>query len=84
MAPEFCACRNPLVNLPTNPIGEQNKLADAQDLASKSNAERDETSTEAFTLLGAPISSLVLLSAKNLFTKFMKMFIKTTQAWDQE
>ena len=64
--------RNLCINLLTNVI-EQNKLAGTQ---KRSNA----SSNEFFTLLKPSIPTLVLLPAKDLFTKFMKMFMEITQA----
>ena len=42
------------------------------------------SSNEALTLLEASTPPFVPLPTKDLFTKFMKVFIETTQAWDQE
>ena len=64
------------VNPSTNLAQEQDMLASAQGPAKRSNVR----SNEAPTPPKAPTSYLVLLSAKDLFTKFMKIFMETTQA----
>ena len=74
--------RSPWINILVNPAGELDELAGTHGPARKSNVQNNE----APTLLKAPTSPLVLLPAKNLFTKFMKVFMETTQAQarDQE
>ena len=64
---------------------EQNELAGPQGLAKRSDASSNKALTppEASTLPKAPISPF-FLSTKDLFTKFMKAFVESTQAWDQE
>ena len=79
MAPESRAQRslhnNPLVN----PTKKQDKLASPQ-----GQAERSDTgSNKAFIPPKAPTLFLILLT-ENFFTKFMKAFVKSTQAWDRE
>ena len=59
--------QSPCVNPLANIPGEQDELAGATE---KTNAGSNEAST----------SPLVLPPAKDLFTKFMKVFIETTQA----
>ena len=44
----------------------------------------DVGSNQALISPEVPTPPLVLLSAEDLFTKFMKLFMETTQAWDQE
>ena len=65
--------RSPCVNLPADISEEQDKLAGAP---GKSNAGSNEAPTppEASTL------PLIPPPAEDLFTKFMKVFMKTTQA----
>ena len=79
MAPRFCVTRRSfyIITL-VNPAKEFDKLADAQGPAKRSNPESNEapTSPKAITLPLVPLT-------KDLFTKFMKVFIKTTQAQAQ-
>ena len=79
MAPGFCACRSPCVNTPVDPAEELDKLAGAQSSAKRSNAGSDEAPT--FPEASTP--PLALFTSKDLFTKFMKVFMETTQAWNQ-
>ena len=60
---------NPLVNL----IKEQNKLAGLQNPVTKF----DISSNKGFIFLKTLILTLVLLFIKDLFIKFMKIFIKS-------
>ena len=76
MAPRSHACRSPCVNSLTNLI-EQNKPTD-QGLARRFNVESNKASTKAHTPLEAPIPTLVPPSTKDLFIKFMKVFVETT------
>ena len=80
MTPESRACRSPRVNTPVDPAGELDKLAGAQGLARRSNAGSDKAPTEALTPPEAPTPLLVPSPAEDLFTKFMKVFMETTQA----
>ena len=85
MAPRSCiTSQSPRIKTPVNLVGELDELADAQSPARKSNAE----SNEAFTMALTPPETLTLPFVpsilEDLFTKFMKMFIKTTQARDWE
>ena len=76
MAPRSCIIRQSLyVNPPANPTGEQNKLAGAQSLAKKSDINSDKALIPSET----PTLSLVSPPAEDLFTKFMKVFVETTQ-----
>ena len=79
MAPESYARRSPRNNLPANPTGEQNELASPQGLARRSDAGSDKafTPSEALTPPFVP-------PTKDLFTKFMKAFVESIQAWDRE
>ena len=72
---QWSPCNNPLAN----PTKEQNKLTSPQGPAGRSNAG----SNEAPTPLEAPILPFVSLT-KDLFTKFIKAFVESTQTWDQE
>ena len=58
------------INLPIDPI-EQDELA---------GARSDADSNKALTFPKAPTPPLVSPSSKDLFTKFMKIFMETTQA----
>ena len=80
MALGSCACRSPCVNSPVNPAGELDELAGAQGPARRSNAWSDKAPTEALTPPEALNPPLVPLPTKNLFTRFMKVFMETTQA----
>ena len=66
--------RNPCINPPDNISGEQDELA---------GAKSDAGSNEAPTPPEAPTLSLFPPPTKDLFTKFMKVFMKTTQAQAQ-
>ena len=80
MAPGSCAYWSPRVNPPLDPAEEQDELAGAQGPVRRSNVESNEAPTKAPIPPKAPTPPLVPLSAKDLFTKFIKVFIKTTQA----
>ena len=80
MAPGPCTRQSPYVNPPNNISKEQDKFASCQNLVDKSYIENNE----AFTLLEAPIPLLITPPTKNLFIKFMKIFEKSTKAWDRE
>ena len=67
----YTTWRSPRVNFLANIPGKQNELAGAL-----SNAASDKTPTPP----KASTSSLVPPLAKNLFTKFMKMFMEMTNA----
>ena len=76
--------RSPHVNIPVDPAKELDKLASAQAPARRSNAGSDDALTKALIPPEAPIPPLVPLTFKDLFTKFMKVFMETTQARDRE
>ena len=81
MAPRSCTTyRSPCVNTPVDLAGELNKLAGAQGPAKGSNAGSDKASI----LSKAPIAPFVPPTSEDLFTKFMKVFMETTQAQDRE
>ena len=71
--------RSSRVNTPVNPAGELDELAGAQGPAKGSNAG----SNEALTLSEAFTPPFVPPISEDLFTKFIKVFMETTQAWDQ-
>ena len=74
MAPgSYTIWRSLCVNLCVN-FTKQDKLAGTQD--GRSDANNDK----ALISLKAPTPPLILSSAEDLFTKFMKVFIETTQA----
>ena len=79
MAPGSCTYRNPRVNPPANLAGEQDKLTGAQGLAKKSNVRSNKAPTKALISLESLTSPFVPLPAKNIFTRFMKVFIEITQ-----
>ena len=78
MAPESRARRSLCVNLLLNPAGEQDELAGAQGPAKGSNVGSNKAFIEAPTPPEAPTLPFVPPPAENLFTKFMKVFMKTT------
>ena len=82
MAPGSCAQQIPCVNPSADPIGEQDELAD-QGPVPRFNAGSNEAPTKAPTPPEAPIPPLVPSSTEDLFTKFMKVFMETTQAQAQ-
>ena len=83
MAPGSCACRSPRVNTPIDPATELDELAGAQGPTRRSNAGSNEAPTEAFTPPEASTPPFIPLISKDLFTKFMKMFIEITHAQAQ-
>ena len=84
MAPGFCTTRrSSCVNISVNPARELDELAGAQDPARRSNAGSHKAPTEAPTPLEASTPPLVPPTSEDLFTKFMKVFMETTQARDQ-
>ena len=74
MAPGSRARRSPRINTPVNLAGELDELAGAQSLARRFNAGSNEAPIppEASTPPFVPPTS------EDLFTIFMKVFIKTT------
>ena len=73
-------CWSPCVNTLVDPAGELDELAGAQDPVRRSNAGSDKAPTKVPTPPKASIPPLILPTSEDLFTKFMKVFIKTTQA----
>ena len=83
MAPGSRATRrSPRVNTPVNPAGELDELAGAQSPVKRSNTGSNEAPTKALTLPEASTLPLVPL-IKDLFTKYMKVFMETMQAQAQ-
>ena len=76
-------CRSPRVNTPVDPAGELDELASAQGPARKSNAKSDEAPTKAPISPEASTLPLVPPTSEDLFTKFIKVFMETTQAREQ-
>ena len=74
MAPGSCAYCSLYVNTPADLAREQDELAGTQSPAKESNIGSNKTNIS----LKAPTPLFVPLSTKNLCTKFMKVFIKTT------
>ena len=79
MAPGSCVWQSPHKNPLANLTREQDELASPQSLTERSDAGRNE----ALTSLEAPTLSFVP-PTKDLLTKFMKTFMESAQAWDQE
>ena len=80
MAPGSCTNRrSPGVNTSVNPARELDELAGTQGPARESNASSDEASTPPET----STPPFVPLISEDLFTKFMKVFMETTQAQAQ-
>ena len=67
------------INFPADAI-EQDELVDTQSLAKKSVVNTNKI----FTPIEALILFLIPFLGKNLFTKFMKTFVKSTQTLNQE
>ena len=80
VAPGFCACWSSRVNTLANFAGELNELI-GQNPAKGSNAGSDKTFIESPP--EAPTPPLIPFISENFFTKFMKVFMETTQAQDQ-
>ena len=80
MASGSHACRSPCITTPAHPVQELDKLAGAQGSARESNAKSNKAPIEASTPPKAPTPPLILLSTEDLFTRFMKVIMKTTQA----
>ena len=83
MAPRSCIIRQSFwINISADFTGELDELVGAQGPTKRSNIG----SNEALTPPKASILLLVPSPTKDLFTKFMKMFIEMTktQAWDRE
>ena len=72
------ACQSPCVYTSVNPAEELDKLA-GQGPARKSNVR----SNKAHTPPEAPTPTLVSPISEDLFTKFIKVFIETTQVREQ-
>ena len=74
--------RSSCVNPSADPTREQDELA-GQGPVQGFNTGSNEALTKAPTLLKAPTPPLVLSSTEDFFTKFMKVFMKTTKAQAQ-
>ena len=72
-----CTRWSPRNNPLADPIGEQNELASPQNPVGRLAAGNNE----ALTPPEAPIPPLIPLT-KDLFIKFMKAFVESTQAWN--
>ena len=75
MAPGSRAWRSPRNNPLADLTREQDELASPQDLAERSDAGSDKTPTP-LEALNPPL----VPSTKDLFTKFMKVFVELIQA----
>ena len=82
MAPKSCACRSPYVNTLPNSAGELDELA-GQGPAKRSNVKSNEAPTKAPTPPEATTPPCVPHLSKDFFTKFMKVFMETTQVQAQ-
>ena len=82
MALGSCARQSPCINTSADPTGAQNKLA-GHGPVQKFNAGSNKVSTNTLTPLEASTSPLVPFSTEDLFIKFMKVFMETTQAQPQ-
>ena len=82
MAPGSRARQSLCVNPQTNPTGEQDELA-SQGSIRGFNAGSNEAPTKAPTPPEALTPPFVPLSTKDLFIKFIKVFMETTQAQAQ-
>ena len=80
MAPGSCAYRSSCVNIPANPAGKLDELAGAQGLARGSNAKSNKAPTKASTLPKAFTPPLISPPTEDLFNRFIKVFMETTQA----
>ena len=81
MAPGSCTHRSLCNNFPADFTEEQDKLAGPQDPIKRSDAGNNKAliSSKALTPFETPTLSLVSFT-KDLFTKFMKAFMKSAQA----
>ena len=75
-----CTCRSPCVNPLDDISKKQDKLACNQGPIKRSYTR----SNKALTFSEACTPPLVPFLTKDFFTKFMKVFVKSTQARDQE
>ena len=82
MALGSCVQQSFCVNLPANPIREQDELA-GQSPVQKFNAGSNEAPVKAPIPLKTLTPTLVPFSTKDLFIKFMKVFMEMTQAQAQ-
>ena len=82
MASGSRARRSPCINPPADPTGEQDELAGQRPVRGF-NTGSNEAPTKALTPPEAPTPPLVPSSTEDLFTKFMKVFMETTQAQAQ-
>ena len=76
--------RSPYLNTLLDSARKLDELIGAQSLARRSNVKSDKAYTKTYTPPKTLTLSLIPFFAKNLFTKFMKVFKKTMQTWDQE
>ena len=83
MALGFCTRRSLCVNTLVNLAGELDELAIAQGPARRSNTKSDKAFTEAPIPPEASTPPFVPPISEVLFTKFMKVFMETTQARNQ-
>ena len=71
-------CWSPCINIPVDDVGKIDELASAEGPAKRSNAGSDEAPTKATTPTEAPTPLLIPPTSKDLFTKFIKVFLETT------
>ena len=79
MALGSCARWSLCINPPVNPTREQDEF-DGQNLAQRFNVGSDKASTKASTSPETFTLPFIPLSTKDLFIKFMKVFMETMQA----
>ena len=85
MAPWSCTtCHSPCVNTAVDPAGNLDKLIATQGPARKSNVGSNKATIKFYTPHETFTPLFVSPLIKNLLTKFMKVFMKMTQIWDQE
>ena len=82
MAPKSHAQWSRYVNPPTDLTGEQDECAGQRPVRGF-NAKSNEAPTKALTPPEAPTLPLIPSFTRDFFTKFRKVFIKTTQAQAQ-
>ena len=80
MVLEFYAWQSLYINLLADSIEEQDEPADVQNPAKKSNINSNGAPTKVPISLKALTPLFIFLLTKDLFTKFIKAFVKSTQA----
>ena len=78
----FCAQQSPCINLSVNFTRESNKLT-GQNSVKRFNIGSNKAFIKTFTLSEASILLFILPFTKNLFIKFMNIFMEITQVQTQ-